>query len=75
MYTVIILKAYYEILRELREDRDLTQGDIAGLLHTTQQMYSRYEKAETELPIRHLVTLCRYYDVSSDFVLGLEKKR
>jgi len=68
------LKAYYEILRELREDRDIKQADIAELLHTTQQMYSRYEKAETELPIRHLITLCRYYNVSADFVLGLEKK-
>ena len=74
MYTgpeVIRVKEYYEILRELREDRDLTQADIANLLGTTQQVYSRYENGVNELPIRHLITLCRYYAVSADYVLGL----
>ena len=74
MYTgpeVISVKEYYEILRELREDRDLTQSDIANLLGTTQQVYSRYENGVNELPIRHLITLCRYYNVTSDYVLGL----
>ena len=74
MYTdpeVISVKEYYEILRELREDRDLTQSDIASLLGTTQQVYSRYENGVNELPIRHLITLCRYYKVSADYVLGL----
>ena len=66
-------KPYYEILRDLREDHDYTQKQIAGLLGTTQQVYSRYEKGMNELPIRHLVTLCRFYDVSADFVLGLRK--
>ena len=63
------MKEYYEILRELREDRDLTQSDIANLLGTTQQVYSRYENGVNELPIRHLITLCRYYNVSADYVL------
>jgi len=74
MYTfpeVICVKEYYEILRELREDRDLKQSEIAGLLGTTQQVYSRYENGVNELPIRHLITLCRYYGVSADYVLGL----
>jgi len=65
------VKEYYEILRELREDRDLKQSEIAGLLGTTQQVYSRYENGVNELPIRHLITLCRYYGVSADYVLGL----
>ena len=65
------MKEYYEILRELREDRDLKQSEIAGLLGTTQQVYSRYENGVNELPIRHLITLCRYYGVSADYVLGL----
>lgn len=65
------MKEYWEILRELREDRDYTQSTIASLLHTTQQVYSRYEKGINELPIRHLKTLCRFYHVSSDYVLGL----
>lgn len=67
------MKAYYEILRELREDRDLSQKQIAALLQTTQQVYSRYEKGINELPIRHLITLCKFYRVSADYVLGLDK--
>lgn len=65
------MKEYYEILRELREDRDLTQAQIAALLGTTQQVYSRYENGINELPIRHLRTICIYYGVSSDYVLSL----
>ncbi|MBE5785942.1 MAG: helix-turn-helix transcriptional regulator [Clostridiales bacterium] len=69
------MKEYWEIIRELREDRDLKQADIAAVLHTTQQVYSRYENGINEMPIRHLKTLCRFYGVSADYVLGLEKKR
>lgn len=65
------MKEYYEILRELREDRDIKQSEIAALLKTTQQVYSRYENGINELPIRHLRTLCRFYKVSADYILGL----
>ena len=68
------MKEYWEILRELREDRDLTQREIAKLLNTTQQVYSRYEKGVNEMPIRHLKTLCLYYQVSADEVLSLSIK-
>ena len=68
------MKKYYEILRELREDNDLKQSDIARVLGTTQQVYSRYENGINEMPVRHLVTLCRFYGVSADKVLGLDKK-
>ena len=66
-------KEYWEILRELREDRDLRQAEIAAVLGTTQQVYSRYENGVNDLPIRHLITLCRYYRVSADYVLGLKR--
>lgn len=66
-------KEYWEILRELREDRDLRQAEIAAVLGTTQQVYSRYENGVNELPIRHLIALCRYYRVSADYVLGLKR--
>ena len=66
------MKEYYEILRELREDRDLKQADIATVLGTTQQVYSRYENGVNEMPIRHLITLCKYYQVSADDILGLK---
>ena len=68
------MKAYCELLRELRESRDLKQSDIAMVLNTTQQVYSRYETGINELPLRHLVTLCRFYHVSADYLLGLNKE-
>ncbi|MBQ2953440.1 MAG: helix-turn-helix transcriptional regulator [Clostridia bacterium] len=68
------MKEYWEILRELREDHDLRQADVAAVLHTTQQVYSRYEKGVNEMPIRHLRTLCQFYHVSADYVLSLPCK-
>ena len=68
------MKEYWEILRELREDHDLRQADVAALLHTTQQVYSRYEKGVNEMPIRHLRTLCQFYHVSANYVLSLSAK-
>ena len=68
------MKEYWEILRELREDRDMKQRAVANILGTTQQVYSRYEKGINEMPIRHLRTLCEYYNVSADYVLSLKRK-
>lgn len=65
------MKEYYEILKELREDRDYTQTKIAQVLGTTQQVYSRYELGINEMPVRHLRTLCQFYQVSADYVLSL----
>lgn len=67
------MKQYYEILRDLREDADLTQKEVAAILNTIQQVYSRYEKGINEMPVRHLITLVRFYGVSADYVLGLSK--
>ena len=66
------MPSYMQRLRNLREDHDMTQKQIAQILGTSQTMYARYERGGSELPIRHLITLCRYYQVSADFVLGLE---
>lgn len=60
---------YKKRMRDLREDRDLTQTDIALLLGTSQTMYARYERGANELPIRHLLTLADYYNVSTDYIL------
>ena len=60
-------------LRDLREDHDLSQAQVAELLGTSQTMYARYERGANELPIRHLIALCKIYQVSSDYILGLEK--
>ena len=56
-------------LRGLREDNDLTQVQVAQVLGTSQTMYARYERGANELPIRHLITLCRLYNVSADYFL------
>ena len=62
---------YLKRMRDLREDADKTQQQIASLLGTSQTMYARYERGANELPIRHLVRLCEYYGVSADYFLGL----
>lgn len=64
------MKTIQERIRELREDNDLRQKDIAELLGTTQQVYSRYEKGINEIPVYHLITLARYYKVSVDYIVG-----
>jgi transcriptional regulator with XRE-family HTH domain len=62
---------YVRRIRDLREDHDYTQEYVAKVLGTSQTMYARYERAANELPIRHLLTLCSLYHVSSDYILGL----
>lgn len=64
------MKSYTEIMRGLREDKDLKQIEIANVLGTTQQHYSKYETGEYELPLRALITLADYYNVSADFLTG-----
>jgi transcriptional regulator with XRE-family HTH domain len=61
---------YTDIIRGLREDRDLKQIELASVLGTTQQYYSKYETGEHELPIRALILLADYYGVSTDYILG-----
>ena len=62
-------------IRNLREDADKTQQEIAEYLGTSQTMYARYERGANELPIRHLISLCKLYNVSSDYLLGLSDQK
>lgn len=64
------MRTLIEKLRGIREDNDLTQQQVANVLGTSQTMYARYERGANELPIHHLVTLCRYYNVSADYFLN-----
>lgn len=57
-------------MRDLREDNDKTQQEIAEILNTSQTMYARYERGANELPIHHLIALANYYNVSTDYLLG-----
>ena len=66
---------YVRRIRDLREDADLTQRDVATILGTSQTMYARYERGANELPIHHLLKLCELYKVSSDYILGLTNSR
>lgn len=62
---------YLKRMRDLREDHDMTQREVAEILGTSQTMYARYERGANELPLRHLVVLCHLYGVSADYFLGL----
>ena len=62
---------YYQRLRDLREDNDKSQADIAQLLGMKQQQYARYESGMQEIPLHHLIKLARFYNVSLDYLAGL----
>lgn len=66
---------YYKRLRDLREDNDYTQKQIAEILFTTQPQYYRYESGERDLPCDLLVILAKHYNVSADYILGLTDKK
>lgn len=61
----------YRRIKDLREDRDLTQQDIAALLGIGQTTYSRYESGLLDIPIASLVKLAKFYQTSTDYLLGL----
>ena len=73
------MRLFIDKLRGLREDNDLTQTQVAEILGTSQTMYARYERGANEMPIRHLITLCKFYNVSADYLLdttpNLKKKQ
>ncbi len=64
-----------ERLKDIREDKDLTQEDVAKLLKTTQEQYSKYERGVRIIPIDRLATLAEYYNVSIDYLVGLTNER
>lgn len=59
---------YQERMRNLREDHDLSQSQVANYLHIGQTTYSQYELGKRSLPIEYLIKLCKFYQVSSDLV-------
>lgn len=58
-------------LKDLREDADLTQKELADYLHVKQNTYSQYENGQRQIPIEHLISLARYYHTSTDYILRL----
>ena len=61
----------YQRIRDLREDRDLKQKQLAELLNCSQQVYSNYELGQRDIPTDILIKLALYYNVSTDYILGL----
>jgi len=65
------MKCYNDRIRDLREERKLTQRQVAQVLGICQQVYSKYELGVRSLPIEHLMKLCQFYHASADWILGL----
>lgn len=63
----------YRRIRDLREDKDLTQQQLADFLHVTQATYSRYESGELDIPSSILIKLASFHKVSVDYILGITK--
>lgn len=62
---------YAQRIKDIREDRDYTQKEIAEVLKTERSYYNKYENGKHPLPIDHLITLCKFYNLSADYLLGL----
>lgn len=65
------MKNYNEIIKELREDKDIKQKEIASILKIDQRAYSRYENGINKMPIEHLKKICEFYNISADYIIGL----
>ena len=66
---------YSERIRELRQDNDLTQKEVAEILKVAQTTYSQYELYKRPMPIECLMILCKFYEVSTDYILGFTNKK
>ena len=66
---------YYEKIRETREDRKLSQQDIADLLHIGQRTYSDYETGKTRIPVESVIALAKFYDVDLNYLTGISQEK
>lgn len=62
---------FYQRLKDLRDDSEKSQSEIAEVLGIKRQQYARYEKGIQEIPLHHMITLARYYNMSLDYLAGL----
>lgn len=63
---------YFQRISDLRQDHDLTQQQVADILHCKREVYRRYEKGIREIPVSYAITLAQLYHVSLDYLLGLK---
>ena len=68
--SVRMIELYFQRLKDLREDKDMKQAEIAEILGIRQTVYSRYERGFQNIPLEHLLTLADFYNVSTDYILG-----
>lgn len=72
---VMAMTDYRQRLRNIREDRDLTQAEVGKLLNKSQQGYNHIEAGRAELKIDDLIKLCKVYELSADYIIGLTDKK
>ncbi len=70
-----IMKSYQSIIKELRQDSDLSQSKIAEVIQTTQQQYSKYENGHSEIPAKTIASLAKFYNISADYLLNLKSDK
>jgi transcriptional regulator with XRE-family HTH domain len=71
----VITLNYAERMRNLRQDNDLSQKKVADMLGVAQTTYSQYELEKRPMPIDYLIALCKFYNVSADYMLGLSNRK
>lgn len=72
---MVIIMAYYKRIRELREDNDLKQRELADILCCSQRVYSNYECGDLDIPTEVLIKLANHYGTSVDYILGLTENK
>jgi transcriptional regulator with XRE-family HTH domain len=65
----------YKQIKKLREDKNLTQQQMADILHCSQRVYSNYERGERDLPTELLIALARFHKTTTDYILGLKDSK
>ena len=66
---------YIDRIKQFRQEMNISQRELSDTLGITQQQYFKYEKGINELPIRYLVAICKAYDISADWLLGLSDQK
>ena len=65
----------YKRLKDLREDHDITQTELSRIIHCSQRVYSNYERGDLDIPTDILIKLANFHHVSTDYLLGLTKRK
>ena len=75
MIIIEVIIMFFKRLGDLRQDHDMTQQEVADVLHCKREVYRRYEKGLREIPVSYAIRLANYYEVSVDYLLGLTENK